>query len=337
MLSLATALGAPCRRAHAQSQADPAPEGDDSAFSPRSQCIGVKPFVRSMIADLEREHGFKCLFCVERSSHTWGTASEGSDWDVNFVFAYPRDRYLSVSKPEEVVKKVCGPRGKAGSKSDLDVEMVGRDVFRTGTLAMQNDPNILELAFSPLIYEAKQEGSRLALRSVVSRHYSWRGLAVHYSSWGKSHFKSLSGSAPKAADARKGLKVFGYVIRGVLSARWLVQTQTASQLPLNLLELCGAVHEFKPVPDCMRAVVNKLCGVGGSDRSVPEGAELEELMAVIADAFEALALHLKTGKADSQAGAANVPSDKHAEKEARRNAKLTDIDAWIADVLHQME
>jgi len=52
--------------------------------------------VLSRIANAEKEHGVKVIYAVESGSRAWGFASENSDYDVRFIYAHPKEWYLSV-------------------------------------------------------------------------------------------------------------------------------------------------------------------------------------------------------------------------------------------------
>ena len=67
-------------------------------YSMNTENQGVPEFVKTTCQALEQEYGFKVLFAVERSSHTWALNNADSDWDVKYVYVYPLARYLSCSK-----------------------------------------------------------------------------------------------------------------------------------------------------------------------------------------------------------------------------------------------
>src|SRR5688572_24477340 len=56
------------------------------------------------LAEVERDCQVQVLLAVESGSRAWGFASPDSDYDVRFVYAPPRDWYLRVAEPRDVIE-----------------------------------------------------------------------------------------------------------------------------------------------------------------------------------------------------------------------------------------
>lgn len=53
---------------------------------------------------LEQRHGYRILYACESGSRAWGFASADSDYDVRFLFAWPKaDYYLGVFSPRDAI------------------------------------------------------------------------------------------------------------------------------------------------------------------------------------------------------------------------------------------
>ena len=58
-------------------------------------------YIRSMISEVERQHGVKVLYACESGSRAWGFASPDSDYDVRFIYLKPLSWYLRVGEPRD--------------------------------------------------------------------------------------------------------------------------------------------------------------------------------------------------------------------------------------------
>ena len=56
----------------------------------------IKKEILDRIKRAEEEHNVRALYAVESGSRAWGFASQNSDYDVRFIYAHPKNWYLSV-------------------------------------------------------------------------------------------------------------------------------------------------------------------------------------------------------------------------------------------------
>ena len=56
----------------------------------------IKKEILGRIKRAEEEHNVRVLYAVESGSRAWGFASQNSDYDVRFIYAHPKNWYLSV-------------------------------------------------------------------------------------------------------------------------------------------------------------------------------------------------------------------------------------------------
>lgn len=102
----------------------------------------IAPAMRARIAAelarVEREQEVRILYAIESGSRAWGFASPDSDYDVRFIYARPRDWYLSIEARRDVIElPIAG---------DLDVN--GWDVKKALTLLCK--PNPVSSTLSPI-------------------------------------------------------------------------------------------------------------------------------------------------------------------------------------------
>ena len=52
--------------------------------------------IQRRLRAVEEAHDVRVLFAVESGSRAWGFPSPNSDYDVRFIYAHPREWYLSL-------------------------------------------------------------------------------------------------------------------------------------------------------------------------------------------------------------------------------------------------
>ena len=241
------------------------PVSQEKGVSKWCEKLGIPAFVNEKLRSFEEKHKVVVLFCVERSSHTWGVSHAGSDWDVKFVFCYDVNRYLSVrDTPKQYTKTVFGPRAAPHAhrnardvvlnlkgeenkcsetdneeRSDdiLDVELGGFELMNFGRLLLKNDPNAFEMLMSPIIYHSTPFLERL--RPIGEAYVSHLSLAHHYANWSTgTMMNAKKGDAHKFF--KKGLKIYGYIIRGLFSSHWLLRQRSVRNITcINYHSQCG--------------------------------------------------------------------------------------------------
>ncbi len=184
---------------------------------------GMTSVILSRLAELEAECGFRVLLAVESGSRAWGFASGDSDWDVRFVFAWPRDAYLSVLAPGSTHQRMEGLLDFSG----WDVRMA------LGQFAKSN-ASLLEWVGSPCVY-ARDEAFHQALLALLPACFRTRAVMHHYLGLARS-------LQEKAGDeARPNGKKWLYVLRATLAAQWTLTRREAP--PVAFARLMEQVTE----------------------------------------------------------------------------------------------
>jgi len=126
----------------------------------------------TLIADrlsaLEHEHGFRILYACESGSRAWGFASADSDYDVRFLFVWPKDRYLSVFPPREDVDLAI-------DENELDLS--GWELRKSLRLLRKSNGPLIEWLHSPIVY--RETDALEKLRSLTDRVFCSRSCAAH--------------------------------------------------------------------------------------------------------------------------------------------------------------
>ena len=237
--------------------------------------------IEHQLSSLAAEHGVAIPWAIESGSRAWGFPSPDSDYDCRFFFVRSLDDYLS---PWPAVDVLEVPIEDA-------MDLNGWDLGKAVRLLVQGNPTVVEWLRSPIVYSGDPEfrsellelADAVADRSRFGRHY------LHVA---RNHWKRAV-----RQDGRAKLKTLMYVLRAVLSLRWLRLSPTGPLPPMNLAELMagtdlpedvvvelGALVARKAktremgtgsVPTALRRLIESELG----DPSVPDNAATTEVSA----------------------------------------------------------
>lgn len=213
-----------------------------------TQAVGadIRRHVAATLASRAARHGVRILLAVESGSRAWGFGSPDSDYDVRFVYAHPRDWYVSLHEPRDVIE------------APLDehlVDLAGWDVRKALRLLLKGNPALYEWLVSPITY-AEEGFFRSKAKALFERHASRKVLAHHYWSIARTQWRSeIEG------QEQPRLKKYFYVVRPLLSLQWVVAEGTPP--PMQISALLDAV----PMPSEVRGEVD---GLLAAKRATPE-------------------------------------------------------------------
>ncbi|MYF93712.1 MAG: nucleotidyltransferase domain-containing protein [Gemmatimonadetes bacterium] len=209
----------------------------------------IEPLIERQIMDrlaaIESEDGVTIVYACEAGSRAWGFESPDSDYDVRFVYAQPRDWYLSfdVERRRDVIERPIVD----------DIDCSGWDLRKALHLFTRTNGALLEWLNSPVRYV--ERGSFAAsLRQLAEAHFNATALCYHYSHMARRNFREhLVGSQVR-------LKKYLYVLRPLLAIRHIEQGLGIP--PVRFESLVEAV-----APDAIRPGIAKLLDV---KRAAPE-------------------------------------------------------------------
>ena len=99
-------------------------------------------FVPEKLREIENEYNVKVLLAVESGSRAWGFASPDSDFDVRFIYKRPRNEYLKLDQPRDVIEIPI----------DDIWDVNGWDLDKTLRLLYKSNPTLYEWINSPICY-----------------------------------------------------------------------------------------------------------------------------------------------------------------------------------------
>ena len=185
--------------------------------------------IMARLAHTEKEEGVRILLAVESGSRAWGFHSPNSDYDVRFIYARPEDWYLSVDLEER--------RDVIEYEITDDIDLNGWDVRKALRLFWKSNPAFVEWIQSPIVYQAKGSFAAQALALLPDIYSAERGI-YHYRSMAKTNYRGY------LRGAMVPLKKYFYVLRPLLSVRWLERYGGAAPIEFDRL-----LHLIDDEPD----------------------------------------------------------------------------------------
>ncbi|MBK7982506.1 MAG: nucleotidyltransferase domain-containing protein [Candidatus Competibacteraceae bacterium] len=169
---------------------------------------------------IERRDAVRILYACESGSRAWGFASPDSDYDVRFIYAHPRDWYLSVhvERRRDVIERPI---------EDL-LDINGWDLRKALQLMLKSNPPLFEWLYSPIVYR-ERAGFRQAMLALTPTYYAPLGCAWHYLQMARGNQREYLRGDPVR------LKKYLYVLRPLLAIRWLESGRGVVPMPFRAL------------------------------------------------------------------------------------------------------
>lgn len=176
----------------------------------------------------EAEHHVRVLLAVESGSRAWGFASPDSDYDARFIYAHPRDWYLSVENGRDVIEY--------GIADDIDLS--GWEIRKALRLFGKSNPAFVEWIQSPIVYLQEGRFTEQVRRLLPTVYLPESGIH-HYRSMARTNFRPFEGAELVP------LKKYFYVLRPLLAIRWLERHRTAA--PIEFESLLPLISDDRPL------------------------------------------------------------------------------------------
>lgn len=194
--------------------------------------------IRDRLARAEREHDVKVLLAVESGSRAWGFASPNSDYDGRFIYINRPEWYLSVTLEEQ--------RDVIEYPIIDDMDVNGLDLRKALKLFAKSNPGFVEWIQSPIVYESRNSFKERCLE-LLPQIYSIEHGVHHYRSMAKTNFRGyLQGEMVP-------LKKYFYVLRPLLSVRWLVEKNIPAPI-----EFATLLQMIEAEPPSLKEAIDQL-------------------------------------------------------------------------------
>lgn len=180
----------------------------------------VRAEIMSRLERTEREEGVRIVMAVESGSRAWGFASPNSDFDVRFIYVRPADWYLAVDLEER--------RDVIEYPITDDIDLNGWDLRKALRLFWKSNPGFVEWIQSPITYIEAGQFAETA-RKLLPAIYACENGVHHYRSMARTNHRGYL-----QAD-RVPLKKYFYVLRPLLSVRWIERYGSAAPIEFGKL------------------------------------------------------------------------------------------------------
>jgi len=184
----------------------------------------TKEFIRKRLAEVAAEREVTIRYANESGSRAWGMASTDSDYDVRFIYQHPKEWYLRLDRPKDMIGPIM--------ELDGELDLVGWDLRKVlGHLAGSN-AGVIEWLHSPVVY-FEDTTFLYQLRGLAATYFQPNKVAAHYSGIARS--AKIAGFDEAVGDWN--LKKYCYYLRPVLAAEFvLAEGKNPPVLLADLLE-----------------------------------------------------------------------------------------------------
>lgn len=171
--------------------------------------------INDILKRVETEHDVKILYACETGSRAWGFPSPDSDYDIRFIYRHDRDWYLKLNEPKDFIESLNG-----------DLDLSGWDLRKALVLLKKSNVALIERFQSPVRYYADEAFTQRFMQ-LLPAYYS--PVASFYHHW------SLAGRFWEEMQSRGDvkLKAFFYLVRSLLSCRWIVRDDAVPPMHLE--------------------------------------------------------------------------------------------------------
>ncbi len=222
----------------------------------------VRQDIQLRLENLAADEGVRMLMAVESGSRAWGFPSPDSDYDVRFLYAHSRDRYLQLQPGRDVIERPIVD----------EIDLSGWDVRKALMLLLKSNAVISEWIESPIRYQADHPIID-KLRVLADDVLDPRALAHHYASLGRNAADRWLGG-----DDDVPVKKYFYALRPALAIRCL-RHNPALRPPMNLQALVAA----SDIPDALARDIAVLVEAKSRTNERANGARMPALDALIGD------------------------------------------------------
>lgn len=176
--------------------------------------------INGKLDEIERTEGVRILHAVESGSRAWGFASPDSDYDARFVYVRPKEDYLRLDEPRDVIEW----------QLDETLDINGWDLKKALKQFAKGNATLFEWSGSPAVYRTSEDWTRI--KEVSKRYFSEKAAVYHYYGMANSTLQGyLSGDLVR-------YKKYFYALRPLFAARYIEKYHTAPPvLFYDLLEM----------------------------------------------------------------------------------------------------
>jgi predicted nucleotidyltransferase len=178
----------------------------------------MKEIILKNLDQIEKQYKVKIILACESGSRAWGFPSKDSDWDVRFLYANPRDWYLTIGEKKDVIELPI----------DDEFDINGWDLRKALKLLRKSNSPLLEWLSSPIRYRFWD----LAIAPIIKlskKAFMPESSCYHYLSMAKNSMSKFQD------DGKIKIKTYMYALRPILCCEWIVRN--LHQPPMHISDL----------------------------------------------------------------------------------------------------
>lgn len=164
----------------------------------------IREQILRQLTEIEQEHRACIPIAIESGSRAWGFASPDSDYDCRFVYAHPKDWYLSVFDGKDTIEYT----------PDAVFDVGGWDVRKVIQHLVKSNAVMLEWLSSTVIYRMDEQ-VRNELWTLGEAFFNPVAVCWHYLSMARNKLAEI-----EKADSEK-IKKYCYVLRPLACIRYI--------------------------------------------------------------------------------------------------------------------
>lgn len=168
---------------------------------------GIKEEINQKIQEIEEKEHVTVLHAVESGSRAWGFASPDSDYDVRFIYVRPKEDYLVLNEPRDVIEW----------QLDEVLDINGWDLKKALIQFHRGNATLFEWANSPIVYKTTEAWSRIY--HTAKNYFSVKAAGYHYYGTANTTYCHYLG------EDRVNYKKYFYALRPLLACRFLQEYQ----------------------------------------------------------------------------------------------------------------
>jgi predicted nucleotidyltransferase len=194
--------------------------------------------IMTQLRAIETDNDVKILFAIESGSRAWGFPSPDSDYDVRFIYARPRDWYLSLTPGRDVIELPI---------DDL-LDINGWDIKKALSLLLKPNPVMLEWLSSPIRY-MWNEAICTDLTTFSKKVAHGPACLHHY-----LHLGARQWDVYIDGKTDVNLKKYFYIVRPAMAIRWMRLHPNVIP-PMNFQELLEGIELGAKLTSALNALL----------------------------------------------------------------------------------
>lgn len=205
----------------------------------------IEKEISKKLDEIEKKEGVRILHAVESGSRAWGFASPDSDYDVRFVYVRPKEDYLRLDEPRDVIEW----------QLDEVLDINGWDLKKALRQFSKGNATLFEWSGSPIVYRTTSDWEKI--QEASRQYFSEKAAVYHYYGTANSTFQGYL-----LGDTVRYKKYF-YALRPLLAARYIEEYHAAPPVLFDdLLKL--------DMPQRLKAAIDELLEI---KKKTTEGEE----------------------------------------------------------------